>query len=87
MLCTGYDVSNVLGIISNYFFLSLKGLSHEIFGPVFWAVWMYRGPNVNRFWFLNFNDAPMILDNSLSFDAFQAKQSPRFLESRRRIGN
>jgi hypothetical protein len=34
---------------------SLKGLSHEIFGPVFWAVWMYLGLNVNRLWFLNFN--------------------------------
>jgi hypothetical protein len=39
---------------------SLKGLSHKIFGPVFWAVWMYLGPNVNRFWFLNFNDVPLI---------------------------
>jgi hypothetical protein len=24
---------------------------------------MYLGLNVNRLWFLNFNDAPMILDN------------------------
>jgi hypothetical protein len=38
---------------------NLKGLSHEIFGPVFWAVWMY----VNRLWFLNFNDASLLLDN------------------------
>jgi hypothetical protein len=42
---------------------SLKGLSHEIFGPVFWAVWMYLGLNVNRLWFLNFNYALLILDN------------------------
>ncbi len=42
---------------------SLKGLSHEIFGPVFWPVWMYLGLNVNRLWFLNFNDALLILDN------------------------
>jgi hypothetical protein len=41
----------------------LKGLSHEIFGPVFWPVWMYLGLNVNRLWFLNFNDALLILDN------------------------
>ncbi len=40
----------------------LKGLSHEIFGPVFWAIWIYLGLNVNRLWFLNFNDAPLILD-------------------------
>jgi hypothetical protein len=41
----------------------LKGLSHEIFGPVFWPVWMYLALNMNRLWFLNFNDAPLILDN------------------------
>jgi hypothetical protein len=41
----------------------LKGLSHEIFGPVFWPVWMNLGLNVNRLWFLNFNDAPLNLDN------------------------
>jgi hypothetical protein len=67
--------------------VSLKGLSHEIFGPVFWAVWIYLGLNVNRLWVLNFNDAPLILDTYLSFDAFQAKHSPRLLESRRMIGN
>jgi hypothetical protein len=42
---------------------SLKGLSHKIFGPVFWPVWMYLGLNVNRLWFLNFNNALLILDN------------------------
>jgi hypothetical protein len=47
--------------------LALKGLSHEIFGPVFWAVWMYLDLNVNRLWFLNFNDAPLILDNYFKF--------------------
>ncbi len=31
----------------------LKGLSHDIFGPVFWTVCMHLGLNVNRFWFLN----------------------------------
>jgi hypothetical protein len=41
----------------------LKGLSHEIFGPVFWPVWMYLGLNVNRLRFLNFNAAPLIEDN------------------------
>ncbi len=59
----------------------LKGLSHEIFGPVFWA-------ECEPLVVLNLNDAPLILDNYfLSFDAFQAKHSPRFLESWRRIGN
>ncbi len=41
---------------------------------------------MNRLWFLNVNYALLILDNFLSFDAFQAKNSPRFVESRRRIG-
>jgi hypothetical protein len=48
-------------------FVILKGLSPEIFGPVFWAVWMYLDLNVNRLWFLNFNDAPLILDNYFKF--------------------
>ncbi len=29
----------------------LKGLSHEIFRPVFGPVWMRLGLNVNRLWF------------------------------------
>ncbi len=45
----------------------LKGLSHEFFGPVFWAIRMYLGLNVNRLWFLNFNDDPLILDNYFKF--------------------
>jgi cation transport ATPase len=35
------------------FALGFKGLSHEIFGPVFWPVWMYLGLNMNRLLFLN----------------------------------
>jgi hypothetical protein len=38
----------------------LKGLSHEIFRPVCWPVWMLLGLNKNRFWFLNFKEAPSI---------------------------
>jgi hypothetical protein len=45
----------------------LKGLSHEIFGPVFWAVRMYLGLNMNRLLFLNFTDTPLILDNYFKF--------------------
>ncbi len=45
----------------------LKGLSHEIFDPVFWAVWIYLGLNMNRLWFLNFNDVPLILDTYFRF--------------------
>jgi hypothetical protein len=43
----------------NYFLQQLlKGLSHEILGPVYWSVWMHLGLNKNRFWFLNFEEAP-----------------------------
>ncbi len=38
----------------------LKGLSHEIFGPAYWPVWMHLGLNKNRFLFLNFKGAPSI---------------------------
>jgi hypothetical protein len=42
----------------------LKGLPHEIFGPIFfWPLRMQLGLKVNRLWFLNFNDAPLILDD------------------------
>ncbi len=41
-------------------FDNLKGLSHEIFGPLYWPVWMHIGLNKNRFWFLNFKEAPSI---------------------------
>ncbi len=66
---------------------TLKGLLHEIFGPVFLPVWMHRGLNRNRFWFLNFKEAPSIWDSHLSFYALHVKPSQRFLESARRIGN
>jgi hypothetical protein len=38
----------------------LKGLSHEIFGPVYWSVLIHIGLTKNRFWFLNFKEAPSI---------------------------
>jgi hypothetical protein len=37
------------------YYTCLKGLSHEIFGPVCWPVWIYL--NKNRLWFLNFKEA------------------------------
>jgi hypothetical protein len=37
-----------------------KGLSYEIFGPVYWPVWIHLGLNKNRFWFLKFKEAPSI---------------------------
>jgi hypothetical protein len=60
----------------------LKGLSHEIFGPVFWPVWIYLG--LGSF---NFKESSLILDSYLSIDAFHAKPSRRFVESPRRIDN
>jgi hypothetical protein len=44
-----------------------KGLSHEIFGPVFWPVWIHLGLNMKRLWFLNINGAPLILYNYFKF--------------------
>jgi hypothetical protein len=74
--------------IRHFAFYFLKGtVAWEIFGPVFWAVWIYLGLNVNRLCFFNLNDALLIYILILSFDAFQAEHSPRFLESRRMIGN
>ncbi len=35
--------------------------------PSFLLVWIHLGLNVNRFWFLNFNNVPSILDNYLEF--------------------
>jgi hypothetical protein len=46
---------------------SLKGLSHEIFGPVYWPVWMHLGLSKNRFWFLNFKGAPSIWGRQFKF--------------------
>jgi hypothetical protein len=45
----------------------LKRLSHEIFGPVFWAARIYLGLNVDCLWFLNFNDASLIFYNYFKF--------------------
>ncbi len=45
----------------------LKGLSQEIFRPVFWPVWMHLGLNVNRLWFQNFSEAPSIFGNYFKF--------------------
>jgi hypothetical protein len=45
------------------------------------------GFNVNRSWFLNFFDAPAILESHFRFYAFHGKPSQRFSESPRRFDN
>jgi hypothetical protein len=45
----------------------LKGLSHEIFRPVFWPVWIYLGLNGNRFWFFNFKEGSLIFDSYFKY--------------------
>jgi hypothetical protein len=45
----------------------LKGLSHEVYRPVYWPVWMHLGLNKNRFWFLNFKGAPSIYGRHFKF--------------------
>jgi hypothetical protein len=47
--------------------VGLKGLSHEIFRPVFWPVWIYLGLNGNRFSFLNFKEGSLILDSCFKY--------------------
>ncbi len=48
-------------------FVVLKGLSHEIFRPVFWPVWMHLALNGNRFSFLNFKEGSLILDSYFKY--------------------
>ncbi len=55
---------SLLNSIQSYHF---KGTVTWDFWALFWAVWMYLGLNVNRLWLLNFNDAPLILDNYFKF--------------------
>ncbi len=57
----------------------LKGLSHEIFGPVFRAVWMSQGLSVNRLWFFNFKDASLILDNYFKFECVSGQTLSKIL--------
>jgi hypothetical protein len=47
--------------------MTLKELSHEIFRPVFWPVWIYLGLNGNRFWFLNFKEGSLIVDSYFKY--------------------
>ncbi len=51
----------IAGTVTLLLFQDLKGLSHEIFGPVYWPVWMHLGLKKNHFWFLNFEEAPSIM--------------------------
>ncbi len=53
--------NKLLKIIRSCMKYGLKGLSHEIFRPVFWPVWMHLGLNVNRLWFFNFKEGSLIL--------------------------
>jgi hypothetical protein len=45
----------------------LKGLSHEVFRPVFRPVWIYPGLNGNRFSFFNFKEGSFILDSYFNY--------------------
>ncbi len=64
----GYVLGNRhLYLLSRVKNMSFKGLSHEIFRPVFWPVWIYLGLNRNRFCFLNFKEGSLILDSYFKF--------------------
>ncbi len=58
---------------------SLKGVSHEIFKIVFWPACTHLGLNLNRFWFLSFNDAPLILDDYFKFWCVSGQIFPEIL--------
>ncbi len=60
----------LLKTISLMFPRPLRGLLHEIFGPVFWTVWIDLGLNRNRFWLLSFKEAPLIWDRPFKFWCF-----------------
>ncbi len=55
------------GHVHSRLLVTLKGLSHEIFRPVFWPVWMRLGLNVNCFWFYNFYEASSIFGSYFKF--------------------
>ncbi len=40
-------------LAAKYISIAIKGLSHEIFRPVFWPVWMHLDLHVNRLWLKN----------------------------------
>jgi hypothetical protein len=64
---------------------TLKELSHEIFRPVFWPVWMHLGLNVNCLCFFILKRVLRFYTVILSIDAFHTKPSRRFYESPRII--
>ena len=47
--------------------IPLKGQCHEILWALFWPVCLDLGLNKNRYWFLNFSEAPLILGRSWRF--------------------
>jgi hypothetical protein len=53
--------------IAFHYQCSLKGLSHENFGPVYWPVCIHLDLNENRFWFLNFKEAPSVWGSHFKF--------------------
>jgi hypothetical protein len=65
----------------------IKGLSLEIFGPVYWPVWMHLGLNKNRFLFLNFKGAPSTCGRHFKFLCVSVQTFSEILRIPRRIGN
>ncbi len=64
-----YGNVNNCTLVSRYsrHFICLKRLSHEIFRPVFWPVWIYLGLNGNRFSLLNFKEGSLIFDSYFKY--------------------
>jgi hypothetical protein len=65
-----WGTSNIYSTDGDFFYtvtIVLKELSHEVFTPVFWLVWIYLGLNGNRFSFLNFKEGSLILDRYFKY--------------------
>jgi hypothetical protein len=58
-----FSLNQSKAILEQILNMDLKGLSHEIF----WPVWIYLGLNGNRFSFLNFKESSLMLDSYFKY--------------------
>jgi hypothetical protein len=78
--CHSYlAISQPVGTFSCDSLQILKGLSHEIFGPVYWPVWIHLGLNKNRFWFINFKEALSVWGRHFKFWCVSVQTFPEIL--------
>jgi hypothetical protein len=70
-LCPAHTFRSFKGTVAWYFYVSFS------------LEWIYLGLNRNRFWFLNFTDAPSILENYFKvwLGSYQTFESPRRIDN------